>query len=81
MVDSLDEVPEGMIGLEFPEASYQTFNAKGNLEEGVVYTKWTEIWGQPLDRAYQADFEVYDEKSRDRTKAEVDIFVSVNPTA
>jgi predicted transcriptional regulator YdeE len=42
-----------------------------------VADKWKELWGADMSRAYKADFEIYDEKSRDWKNAEVDIFISV----
>jgi predicted transcriptional regulator YdeE len=42
-----------------------------------VANAWKEIWSSGMPRAYQVDFEVYDEKSGDRNNAEVDIFISI----
>ncbi len=77
IVSSLDEIPEGMVGHEFNQSNYVPFKAQGNLSEGVVYSKWTEIWNQDLDRTYSGDFEVYGEKAQDPTNAEVEIFIAV----
>jgi predicted transcriptional regulator YdeE len=74
---SLDNVPDGMIGRAFGDASYQKFVAKGNLMEGAVFNEWTNIWNSNILRAYTADLEVYSEKSQDPTHAEVDIFIAV----
>jgi predicted transcriptional regulator YdeE len=76
-VHSLASIPEGMIGLEFEGGTYHKVIAKGNLLEGVVYNAWKDIWHKNLNRAYTADFEVYDEKAQDPTHAEVDIFVAI----
>ena len=76
-VSSLDEVPEGMIGMSFAKTDYEKFTATGNLQAGAVYNKWLEIWEQTKNRAYAADFEVYNEKAQDPTNAEVDIFISL----
>ena len=77
-VDSLDEIPDGMIGKEFDKGSYTTFVAKGDLTKGAVYNAWAKIWNANLDRAYTADFEVYGAKAQNPTDAEVTIFVAVN---
>jgi predicted transcriptional regulator YdeE len=66
-----------MIGQEFKKANYSTFTAKGNLNEGVVYNAWLEIWKQDINRTFVADFEVYDERAQNPTDATVDIFVGV----
>ncbi len=77
-VDSLDEIPEGMIGQSFEGGEHVKFVAKGNLAQGAVYQTWGTIWGSELDRKYTADFEVYGEKAQNPADAEVDIFVAVN---
>lgn len=41
---------------------------------------WQEIWNSDIKRAYQADFEVYDERSADWNDAEVDIYISIQQT-
>ncbi|MDO5105399.1 GyrI-like domain-containing protein [Capnocytophaga sp.] len=78
-VCSLDEIPEGMIGREFPVAKFQKFVAKGQMPNAVMQT-WKTIWEQDttLHRAYHYDFEVYGEKSQNGDQSEVEIFVSVN---
>lgn len=77
-VDSLDEIPNGMIGREFPAAKFQRFIAKGEMPNAVVEI-WKAIWQQDatLHRAYQYDFEVYGEKSQNGNLSEVEIFLSV----
>lgn len=76
-VENLNEVPEGMTGLTIGAGQYQQYPLKGNLNEGLVYVQWTEIWQSSLDRSFAADFEVYDHRSLDPSNAEVDIFISV----
>lgn len=76
-VNSLEEIPNGMIGQEFQEETYVKFTAKGNLNEGAVYNKWSEIWNTDLNRTYSADLEIYGEKAQDPTNSEVDIYIAV----
>ena len=77
-VSSLDEIPKGMIGREFPAEKFQKFIAKGEMPNAVVQT-WKAIWEQEstLHRAYHYDFEVYGEKSQNGDQSEVEIFISV----
>lgn len=77
-VSSLDEIPKGMFGREFPVEKFQKFIAKGEMPDAVVQT-WKAIWEQDatLNRAYHYDFEVYGEKSQNGDQSEVDIFLSV----
>ena len=70
------EVPQGLDSLIIPKGNYQKINAKGKMPDCVA-NAWKEIWSSGIPRAYQADFEVYDEKSRDWSNAEVDIFLSI----
>ncbi|WP_430906298.1 GyrI-like domain-containing protein [Maribacter sp. 2-571] len=77
MVDSLEDIPEGMVGQRFNDSNYLRFLANGDLSKGVVYKVWKEIWENDFDRLYTADFEVYGEKAQDPTNAEVEIFVAV----
>jgi predicted transcriptional regulator YdeE len=76
-VNSLGEIPEGMVGITIPASNYEIFTAKGKMPE-CVYEKWTEIWeDKELKRTYSTDYEVYGAKSQNPTEAEIDIFIAV----
>lgn len=77
-VSSLDEIPEGMIGREFPAENFQLFTAKGEMPKAVG-EKWMEIWSKDpqLKRKYTYDYEVYGAKSQNGENSEVDIFIAV----
>lgn len=70
------EVPESMSSLIIPDQQYQQFIVRGIMPDCVA-DKWKEIWSADISRAYKADFEIYDERSKDWKNAEVDIFISV----
>jgi predicted transcriptional regulator YdeE len=76
-VKSLDNIPNGLIGKEFPKGNYWKFIGKGEMPNAVI-DKWKEIWGDEknLNRKYTIDFEVYGEKSQDPNNAEVDIYIA-----
>ena len=76
-VNGTGEVPTGMDSLVIPKAVYQKFVAKGTIPACIANT-WKEIWqaGKNINRAYLADFEIYDERSMDWNNAEVDFFIS-----
>jgi predicted transcriptional regulator YdeE len=77
-VSSIAEIPENMMALTIKEANYAKYIAKGDLNKGAVFNKWAEIWTDvSIDRAFTADFEVYNEKAKDPNNAEVDIFIAV----
>jgi len=75
-VSSIKDVPEGMISQSFEGGTFQQYVSKGDLTQGV-YGTWLEIWGQPLDRNYTVDFEIYGAKAQNPNDAEVDIFVGL----
>lgn len=76
-VSNLDQIPSGLVGKTIEEQTYIKHVAKGNLMQGIVYEEWTKIWNADLNRAFTADFEVYDERNQNPENAEVDIFISV----
>ena len=78
LVSTLNEIPEGMIGREFPQENFKRFIAKGEMPKAVVDT-WTEIWQQDenLNRKYTYDFELYGENCQKGADSEVEIFVAV----
>jgi len=76
-VENLDRIPDKLVGKTFDEAVYEQFVAKGNLSQGVVFNEWTKIWNSDLNRAFTADFEVYDERAQNPENAEVDLFIAL----
>ncbi|WP_160137582.1 GyrI-like domain-containing protein [Chryseobacterium sp. c4a] len=76
-VESLDHIPEGMIGKSFDGGDYVKFTTKGNLAEDLVINEWFKIWNMDLDRIFTADFEMYGEKAQNPSDAEVDILIAV----
>ncbi|MCS4300794.1 GyrI-like domain-containing protein [Chryseobacterium sp. BIGb0232] len=76
-VESLDHIPEGMVGKSFDGGDYVKFSPKGNLAEGLVINEWFKIWDMDLGRTFTADFEMYGEKAQNPSDAEVDILIAV----
>jgi len=76
-VNSLEKVPNGLIGLEIKGGKYRKFIAKGQMPNAVK-EKWQEIWAKDkeLNRKYSADFEVYGEKSQNGENSEVEIYIA-----
>ena len=70
-------VPDGMDNLIIPAGSFIKVIAKGKMPDCVA-NSWKDIWRSKTDRAYKYDFEIYDERSKDWSNAEVEIFVSSN---
>ena len=53
-VSSLDEIPSGLVGREFPKQNFKRFLAKGAMPQAVAEA-WQKIWQQDkeLNRLYQ----------------------------
>jgi len=66
----------GLETLTIARGMYQKILAKGKMP-GCVTDAWKEIWVSEIPRSYKMDFEVYDERSKDWSSAEVDIYLSV----
>jgi len=69
-------VPEGMDSLIIPKGAFQKITSRGVMPDCVANT-WKEIWNSAIPRAYTADIEVYDQRSKDWSNAEVDFYISV----
>lgn len=78
-VNSLKNIPAGMVGHEISGGSYVEFLCEGDLMKGAVIGTWREIWNTTsLNRVYSSDFELYDERANDRSKAKVPILVAID---
>ncbi|WP_207532727.1 GyrI-like domain-containing protein [Desertivirga arenae] len=78
-VNTLDNIPEGFVGITIETADYQQFTSKGKMPEAIGKT-WYEIWeNTELNkiRAYKADFTIHGEKYNHGDQAEVETFISV----
>ncbi|WP_233900518.1 GyrI-like domain-containing protein [Tenacibaculum piscium] len=77
-VNSLEQIPNNLIGREFQNGKYQKFIAKGEMPNAVVKT-WKEIWSKDkeLNRKYTADLEVYGKNSQNGENSEVDIYIAM----
>ncbi|MGY3051828.1 putative transcriptional regulator YdeE [Pedobacter sp. UYEF25] len=74
-VDEHSKTPEELEELIIPAQQYKKFTAKGVMT-GCVTETWKEIWASKIKRNFTYDFEIYDERSRDWSNAEVDIYIS-----
>ena len=76
-VNSLDQIPEGLVGREFKAGKYHKFIAKGQMPHAVI-KMWQEIWqkDKKLNRKYTVDFEVYGQESNNIENPEVAIYIA-----
>jgi predicted transcriptional regulator YdeE len=76
--------PEGMMAEVIPKARYAVLTTERGPVGKVVSEAWQKIWaledagGLGGRRTYKADFEVYDQRSRDPNDSQVDIYVGVD---
>lgn len=77
-VNSLDNIPEGLVGREIKNENLKKYVAKGEMPAAVVQT-WQQIWADDsnLYRSYEADFEVYGDKCQNGNQSEVEIFIGI----
>ncbi|WP_291286561.1 effector binding domain-containing protein [Flavobacterium sp.] len=77
-VENLDTIPDGMTGKTIESAVYEKFIASGNLNDGIVFNKWLEIWNSGLNRSFTADYEIYGAKAQNPAAAAVEIFIAIS---
>ena len=82
-VSSVSAVPPGMVAKKVPKGKYAVVtSAKGPVSQ-VVPQAWQRVYhlddNQQLGgiRAYKADFELYDQRSRNPQDSQVDLYVGV----
>ncbi len=78
-VSSLENIPNGFVGITIETTTYKKFISKGKMPEAVFNT-WLEIWGDKdlnLQRSYKADFTIHGKKYYDGDNAEVETYLSV----
>ena len=74
--------PAGMIAKAVPAGRYAVFTSERGPVAKVVVETWMRIWAyyqSPANgqRAYRADFELYDERAADPSNAQVDIYIGL----
>lgn len=81
-VDSFENIPSGLQKLTMPAAKYQKFTTPSGKMPEVVIQAWQQIWKMTVndfdgERAYVADFEVYDQRASDPANASLDIYIGI----
>ena len=76
-VESIANIPEGMVGREILAAKYAVFSSARGAIPGIIIDVWKQIWEINASRAYKTDFEIYGKESADPQNAQVDVYVSV----
>jgi predicted transcriptional regulator YdeE len=81
-VNSAENVPAGMVAKRIPAGRYAVFTSEKGVLAKVVPETWSHIWAQPKsapggNRAYRADFELYDQRAADPQNSQVDVYVGI----
>lgn len=81
-VSSAVEVPQGMVAKEIPAGRYAVFTSEKGPGSKVVPELWMKINSLPKsaaggDRAYRADFEIYDERAANPQNLQTDIYIGI----
>ena len=81
-VRSANDLPQGMVAKKVAAGRYAVFSSEKGFVGKVVPQTWSHIWAVPKsapegNRAYRADFEVYDQRAVDPQNAQVDIYLGI----
>lgn len=81
-VSSFENLPKGLNKLTIPAAKYQKFTTPSGKMPEVVINAWQQIWQMSAtdfggNRAYVADFEVYDQRAIDPANMILDIYIGI----
>jgi predicted transcriptional regulator YdeE len=79
MVDEHSSAPDGMEKFHVPGQKYVVFTTKKGPLREVIIEAWQHIWewSKMNKRAFTADFERYDDRSRDPENGQAEIFISI----
>ena len=73
--------PAGMAVKRVPAGQYGVLTSEKGPLPKVVPEVWRKLWkledSGKLKRAYQTDFEIYDQRAQDPQNAQVDIYVGL----
>lgn len=80
-VSTLDKVPKGLTAQHVPAQKTNIFTTKQGPLSTIVLDLWKNIWAQEdektLDRSYQFDYEIYDERCHNPQKATMSIHIGI----
>jgi predicted transcriptional regulator YdeE len=81
MVKDGATAPAGMVAKRVPGGQYAVITSDKGPLQTVVPETWKKVrkleQGGKLTRAYQADFEIYDQRSQDPQNAQIDLYVGL----
>jgi predicted transcriptional regulator YdeE len=81
-ISSAEALPSNLIVKHVPPGRYAVFSSgRGRITE-VVQEVWQRIWAMSPEelggtRAFQTDFEIYDQRTADPENAQIDVYVGL----
>jgi predicted transcriptional regulator YdeE len=81
-VANANNLPGGMVAKTVRAGKYAVFTSERGPAQQVVVATWMRIWNTPKDahggnRAYQTDFELYDQRAQNPADLVVEIHVGI----
>lgn len=81
-VSAFDDLPSELRTLTIPASQYQKFTTPSGKMPDVVISAWQQLWQMSANdfggnRAYIADFEVYDQRAMDPANTSLDIYIGI----
>jgi len=81
-VNSVDALPAGLSFRRIPAGPYAVFTTPAGPLVEVLQSTWKQIWSaSPSDmgghRAFQADYEIYDQRAADPNHSQVEIHIGL----
>ncbi len=81
-VTKVESVPSGMIAKHVLAGRYAMFTSEEGPVQKVVVEMWRRVWTTPKselgsERAYKADFEIYDQRAQNPADSIVDLYVGI----
>lgn len=81
-VTKAESLPEGLVARTVPAGRYAVFTSGRGPVQQVVVAAWKKVWAAPKhelggDRAYQTDFELYDQRAQNPADSVMEIHVGI----
>ncbi|AOP35524.1 hypothetical protein A0128_17765 [Leptospira tipperaryensis] len=79
-VTDISSIPAGMDLRKIPKGSYSKFTSETGPLVAVAVAVWQKIWSSPdlkSKRAFQSDFEVYDQRASNPESSQIDVFIGL----
>jgi predicted transcriptional regulator YdeE len=81
-VTKVESVPAGMVAKNVAAGRYAVFTSERGPVQKIVVEMWQRVWATPKsalggDRAYKADYEVYDQRAQNPAESVVDLYIGI----